>query len=102
MAISAAPAIRNRTPFSVTVAIVATREKASAAKPSTTSSTPNAVIAAHFALQALDRLPKAMRRCRGVRHGCVVPFLRLLARQRDRFSSPSTCAAYSTIGTMRP
>ena len=48
MPISAAPAIRNKMPLSVTVTIVATREKASAAKPRTTRSTPKAVIAAHF------------------------------------------------------
>src|SRR5271166_1228132 len=49
MPISAAPAMRKRTPLRVTVAIVATREKNSAANPKTTNSTPKAVIEAHFA-----------------------------------------------------
>jgi hypothetical protein len=48
MPISAAPATRNRIPLSVTVAMVAMREKNSAATPRTTRSTPKAVIAAHF------------------------------------------------------
>src|SRR6516164_8842721 len=48
MPISAGPAIRKRTPFSVTVAIVAISEKNNAANPRTTSRTPKAVIDAHL------------------------------------------------------
>ena len=72
--ISAAPAIRKRTPFSVTVAMVATSEKNSAAKPRTTSRTPKAVIDAHFASQTLDGLAEAVRpSVPDVRHGSRVP-----------------------------
>src|SRR6202041_422241 len=63
MPISAPPAIRNKTPLSVTVTIVATREKASAAKPSTTRRTPKAVIAAHFPRK---RSPASPRLCAAV------------------------------------
>ena len=58
MPISAAPAIRNRTPFSVTVTMVAMSEKNSAATPSTTRSTPKAVIAAHFSRKRSTAPPR--------------------------------------------
>src|SRR5271166_6452982 len=48
MLISAAPAMRNSTPLSVTVAMVAISGKNGAAKPNTTRRTLKAVIAAHF------------------------------------------------------
>src|SRR5580693_4568607 len=58
MPISAPPAIRNKTPLSVTVTMVATREKNNATKPRTTRRTPKAVIAAHFSLRRSMASPR--------------------------------------------
>ncbi len=101
-------------PFSVTLATVAAKEKTSAAAPSSASSAPKATIAHHLSRKRSIAAPRlcgfgsgfeafdmrASSTCCALLPQIGAPLQ--AGAQRARLSSPSTWAAYSTIGTMRP